>query len=92
MSAGGLNVSVMHASLKAACMHILPISAIVMDNGGTAPLVDFHDTVLPSADTTTVPSCFLYWAAALDMLGGGRGFTRRLAGGSNRLHDVSDRG
>jgi hypothetical protein len=41
---------------------------MTMDSGGTAPLADFQDTVLPSADTVTVPSCFLYWAAALDML------------------------
>jgi hypothetical protein len=47
---------------------ILPISAIVMDNGEMAPLADFQDTVLPSVDIDTVPSCFLYWAAALDML------------------------
>jgi hypothetical protein len=44
------------------------MSAMTMDSGGAAPPADFHDTVLPSADTETVPSCFLYWAAALDML------------------------
>jgi hypothetical protein len=57
-----------------------------MDNGGTAPLADFHDTVLPSADTDTVPSCFLYWAAALDMLVKGRGYRwsrRGTSGASN---------
>jgi hypothetical protein len=55
---------------------ILPMSAMVMDKGGMAPLADFHDTVLPSADTDTVPSCFLYWAAALDMLVEERGCRR----------------
>jgi hypothetical protein len=44
------------------------MSAMIMDKGGTAPPADFQDTVLPSADTDMVPSCFLYWAAALDML------------------------
>jgi hypothetical protein len=44
------------------------MSAMVMDIGGLAPLADFQDTILPSADTATVPSCFLNWAAALDML------------------------
>jgi hypothetical protein len=48
---------------------ILPMSAMVMDKGGTAPPLAFHDTVLPSADTDTVPSCFLYEAAAVDMVG-----------------------
>lgn len=47
---------------------ILPMSAMVMDSGGLAPLCDFHDTVSPSAETETVPSCFLYEAAAVDML------------------------
>jgi len=41
---------------------------MVMDSGGLAPLCDFHDTVSPSAETETVPSCFLYEAAAVDML------------------------
>lgn len=44
------------------------MSAIVIDRGAAALFADFQDTVLPSADTETVPSCFLYWAAALDML------------------------
>jgi hypothetical protein len=44
------------------------MSAMVMDMGGLAPLADLQDTVLPSVDTVTVPSCFLNWAAALDML------------------------
>lgn len=41
---------------------------MIIDSGATAPLFDFHDTVLPSEDTDTVPSCFLYEAAAVDML------------------------
>lgn len=44
------------------------MSVMFIDNGGLAPLEDAQATVLPSADTETVPSCFLYWAAALDML------------------------
>jgi hypothetical protein len=50
------------------------MSAMTMDSGGCALLAadDFHDTVLPSADTETLPSCFLYWAAASAMLVEGR--------------------
>jgi hypothetical protein len=47
---------------------ILPIFAMVIASGGIALVADFQETVLPSADTDTVPSCFLYWAAAVDML------------------------
>lgn len=42
--------------------------AMAMASGGIALVADFQDTVLPSADTETVPSCFLYRAAAVDML------------------------
>ena len=49
-------------------LNILPISAIAMVNGDDTPPTDSHETVLPSADTESVPSFFLYWAAALDML------------------------
>jgi hypothetical protein len=45
------------------------MSAMAIDRGGSAPLADFQDTVLPSADTETVPSCFLYCAAASAMVG-----------------------
>jgi len=55
------------------------MSAIVIDRGAAAPFADFQDTVLPSADTETVPSCFLYWAAALDMVEEEKG------GGCHRL-------
>jgi hypothetical protein len=48
--------------------HVLAMSAMVIDNGGSAPLADFQDTVFPSVDMNTVPSCFLYWAAALDIV------------------------
>jgi hypothetical protein len=56
------------------------MSAMVRASGGIAPLADFHDTVLPSADTDTAPSCFLYWAAVVDMVVEERGYgwpTRR---------------
>jgi len=46
-----------------------------MDHGAgalAAPLVDFQDTVLPSADTATLPLSFLYWAAASAMMAGGK--------------------
>ena len=46
------------------------MSAMAIDSGGSAPLADFQATVLPSAETETVPSCFLYWAAASAMAGG----------------------
>ena len=54
-------------------LDILPISAMAMDHGAgalAAPLVDFQDTVLPSADTATLPLSFLYWAAASAMMAG----------------------
>ena len=60
-----------------------------MDNGGIAPLADFQDTVLPSAATDTVPSCFLYWAAAVDMLVKERGYLESQSREPQiRLHDV----
>jgi hypothetical protein len=58
---------------------ILPMSAMTMDSGGAAPPADFQDTALPSTDTETVPSCFLYWAAALDMLVEERGCNKAQA-------------
>jgi hypothetical protein len=39
---------------------ILPMSAMAMDSGGRAPPAGFQETVLPSAETETLPSCFLY--------------------------------
>lgn len=49
------------------------MSAVAIDKAA-APLAAFHDTVLPSVDTESVPSCFLYWAAAsLDIGAGGEG-------------------
>ena len=66
-SAGDLRVSVTRALLGLP-QGILPMSAMVSASGGMAPLADFHDTVLPSADTDTAPSCFLYWAAVVDMV------------------------
>jgi len=47
--------------------YILVISAMVMINGGSVPLLDFQDTVRPSADTESLPSCFLYNVAASNM-------------------------
>lgn len=52
------------------------MSAIVKESGATAGSGAFHDTVLPSADTDTVPFCFLYRAGALDMLKGEGGYCR----------------
>lgn len=44
------------------------MSAIAIASGGSTPPTASHDTVLPSPDMERVPSFFLYWAAALDML------------------------
>lgn len=46
------------------------MSAIAIASGGSTPPTASHDTVLPSLDMERVPSFFLYWAAALDMLVG----------------------
>lgn len=45
------------------------MSAMAIERGGSAPLADLQATVLPSAETETVPSCFLYCAAASAMGG-----------------------
>lgn len=44
------------------------MSAMAIASGARTPPAASHDTVLTSADTESVPSFFLYWAAALDML------------------------
>lgn len=61
---------------------VLPISATAMSSAGL-PLFAFHETVRPSADTVSLPSCFLNWAAASDMLGGVRERLARRVDGSS---------
>jgi hypothetical protein len=43
---------------------------MAIDTGEPAPLAGFQDTVLPSTETETVPSCFLYEAATSAILWG----------------------
>lgn len=47
---------------------ILPMSPMAMVSAGALAADAVHETVLPSAETVTVPSFFLYCAAAVDML------------------------
>lgn len=49
------------------------MSPMAIDSTGAVVPEAVHDTVLPSAATETMPSFFLYWAAASDMLVGGKG-------------------
>lgn len=53
--------------LTGVLVDVLVVSAMTMVTAGDAPLADFQDTVRPSEDTESVPSCFLYCAAASDM-------------------------
>jgi len=46
---------------------ILLMSATAMSST-EPPLLAFHETARPSAETASLPSCFLNWAAASGML------------------------